>query len=67
MPESGTDFHSFTGRVIELGLDAVDIILLMLTLLVSVVNFGTSRTNILQGAVHLILFISYIILMFYKT
>ncbi len=54
----------FTGRTIELGLDPVDIVLLILTLLVSVVNFGTSRTNILQGAVHLILFISYIILIF---
>ncbi len=54
----------FTGRTIELGLDPVDIVLLILTLLVSVVNFGTGRTNILQGAVHLILFISYIILIF---
>ena len=54
----------FTGRIIELGLDPVDIVLLMLTLLVSVVNFGTGRTNILQGAVHLILFVSYIILIF---
>ncbi len=54
----------FTGRTIELGLDPVDIVLLTLTLLVSVVNFGTSRTNVLQGAVHLILFISYIILIF---
>ncbi len=54
----------FTGRAVELGLDPVDIVLLILTLLVSVVNFGTGRTNILQGAVHLILFISYIILIF---
>jgi len=54
----------FTGRAIELGLDPVDIVLLTLTLLVSTVNLGTGRTNILQGAVHLILFISYIILIF---
>ena len=54
----------FTGRVIELGLDPVDIVLLTLTLLVSMVNFGAGRTNILQGAVHLILFVSYIILIF---
>ncbi len=53
-----------TGRAIELGLDPVDIVLLILTLLVSAVNFGTSRTNVLQGAVHLILFVSYIILIF---
>ena len=54
----------FTGRAIELGLDPVDIVLLTLTLLVTAVNFGAGRTNILQGAVHLILFISYIILIF---
>ncbi len=41
-----------------------DIVLLTLTLLVSIVNFGTLRTNVLQGAVHLILFISYVILIF---
>lgn len=54
----------FTGRTIELGLEPVQIILLALTLLVSVINFGAERTNVLQGAVHLILFISYIILIF---
>jgi Ca2+:H+ antiporter len=53
-----------TGRVIELGLEPVEIVLLTLTLLVSTVNFVTERTNILKGAVHLILFISYIILIF---
>ena len=54
----------FTGRAIELGLDPVDIVLLILTLLVWAVNFGAGRANILQGALHLILFISYIILIF---
>ena len=54
----------FTGRTIELGLEAVDIVLLLLTLLVSLINFGAGRTNILQGAVHLILFVSYIVLIF---
>ena len=54
----------FTGHTIELGLEPVDIVLLTLTLLVSVVNIGSGRTNILQGAVHLILFVSYIILIF---
>ena len=53
-----------TGRTIELGLEAVDIVLLLLTLLVSLINFGAGRTNILQGAVHLIIFISYIVLIF---
>ena len=54
----------FTGRSIELGLEPVQIVLLTLTLLVSTVNFVTGRTNVLQGAVHIILFISYVILIF---
>ncbi|MBC2710440.1 MAG: calcium:proton antiporter [Desulfosarcina sp.] len=54
----------FTGRTIELGLDAVDIILLLLTLMVCNINFGAGRTNVMQGAVHLIIFTSYIILIF---
>ncbi len=54
----------FTGRTIELGLESVEIVLLALTLLVSAINFGATRTNVLQGAVHLILFISYVILIF---
>ncbi len=53
-----------TGRVVELGLEATEIVLLLLTLIVSVVNFGAGRTNKLQGVVHLILFLSYIILIF---
>ena len=53
-----------TGRTIELGLEPTDIVLLVLTLLVSVVNFGAGRTNVLQGAVHLIIFVSYIVLIF---
>ncbi len=54
----------FTGRAIELGLEPVEIVLLILTLLVSTVNFVTERTNALKGAVHLIIIISYIILIF---
>ena len=54
----------FTGRTVELGLEPVEIVLLILTLLVCTVNFVTERTNVLKGAVHLIIFISYIILIF---
>lgn len=54
----------FTGKRIELGLDYLDIVLLSLTLLVSAINFGCGKTNILQGAVHLLLFFSYTLLMF---
>jgi Ca2+:H+ antiporter len=31
---------------------------------VSVLTFGSGRTNVLQGAVHLILFIAYVLLIF---
>jgi len=53
-----------TGRTIELGLDLPEIVLLSLTLVVATINFGSGRTNIMQGAVHLILFFSYVILIF---
>lgn len=54
----------FTGQRIELGLAAQDIILLSITLLVSIINFGFGRTNVLQGFVHLVQFFTYIILIF---
>jgi Ca2+:H+ antiporter len=54
----------FTGRTVVLGLEAVDVILLVLTLGVSTLTFGSGRTNILLGAVHLLLFFSYLILIF---
>lgn len=53
-----------TGRTIELGLEAAEIVLLILTLVVAAINFGTGRTNIMQGAVHLIIFLAYIVLIF---
>ena len=54
----------FSGEVIQLGLGEVDSVLLMLTLLVSMVTFGSGRTSVLQGAVHLVLFFAFVILMF---
>ncbi len=54
-----------TGLEIVLGLEALDIVLLSLTLLVSVISFTTGRSNVLQGVVHLILFASYIVLLFH--
>ncbi|MGQ0652091.1 MAG: calcium:proton antiporter, partial [Betaproteobacteria bacterium] len=54
----------FTGRSIVLGLDSLDVVLLVLTLGLSAVTFSSGRTNILLGAVHLVLFCAYVILMF---
>lgn len=53
-----------TGRTITLGLDVANIVLLLLTLVVSMLTFSLARTNVLQGAVHLLLFIAYLMLIF---
>lgn len=53
-----------TGRDITLGLEHTDFLMLILTLAVSVVTFASGRTNVLQGAVHLLLFMAFILLIF---
>ena len=53
-----------TGRAVHLGLDEVQTVLLILTLFVSALTFGGVRTNVLQGTVHLLLFIVYVALIF---
>jgi Ca2+:H+ antiporter len=55
-----------TGRRIVLGLDGADIVLLLLTLIVSLLTFALERTNLLLGAVHLLLFFAYVMLIFEK-
>ncbi|POF29243.1 calcium:proton antiporter [Roseibium marinum] len=49
---------------VELGLDTPEIILLLLTLVVSMLTFGARTTNYLQGAVHLALFAAYVMMIF---
>ena len=53
-----------TGRAIVLGLDAANMILLVLTLGVSTLTFASARTNVLLGVVHLLLFLAYLMLIF---
>jgi Ca2+:H+ antiporter len=53
-------------QTIVLGLDAVDMVLLLLTLAVSVLTFTSARTNVLLGAVHLLLFLAYVMMIFEK-
>ena len=55
-----------TGKTIILGLNATDTVLLLLTLVVSMLTFALERTNVLQGAVHLLLFLAYLMLIFEK-
>jgi Ca2+:H+ antiporter len=54
------------GQSVILGLDAVDTTLLLLTLGLSTLTFASARTNVLHGAVHLLLFLAYLMLMFEK-
>ncbi len=53
-----------TGQEVKLGLRDDNTVLLMLTLLVSMLTFSGARTNVLYGAVHLLLFVTYIVLIF---
>ncbi|MDA7949247.1 MAG: calcium:proton antiporter [Hyphomicrobiaceae bacterium] len=52
------------GKPVKLGLDPTEVVLLILTLAVSLVTFVSRRTHVLQGAVHLALFLAYVILIF---
>lgn len=56
-----------TAQTIYLGLDAPNIVMLSLTLVVSILTFSTPRTNILLGAVHLLLFLAYLMLLFQRA
>jgi len=47
-----------------LGLTSDNLVLLLLMLAVSVITFSSGRTNLLQGAVHLLLFVAFVILLF---
>lgn len=47
------------GAKLELGLDAKDTVILLVTVAVALLTFGTGRTNILYGLIHLVLFATY--------
>ncbi len=51
-------------RPLTLGLDPAPMALLALTLVIGPMTFGGPRTNILQGAVHVVLFLAYLMLIF---
>ena len=53
-----------TGRGLTLGLNAGDTVLLLLALAISFVSFGTGRTTVLTGLVHLVVFFAYVLLIF---
>jgi Ca2+:H+ antiporter len=53
-----------TGKAVVLGLESAETVLLLLTLAVSMVNFSSGRSNVIQGVIHLILFATYLVLIF---
>jgi Ca2+:H+ antiporter len=55
-----------TGQSVVLGLNPANMTLLLLTLGLSTLTFGSSRSNVLLGAVHLLLFFAYVMLIFDK-
>jgi Ca2+:H+ antiporter len=53
-----------TGQFIEMGLPLTQVVLLVATFFVSSTVFAGNRTNVLAGAVHLVLFAAYVVLIF---
>ena len=53
-----------TGHTVTLGLDDTSIIMLTLTLMVSTMTFAGAPTSVLQGVVHLVIFLAYLELIF---
>ena len=52
------------GKQIQIGISGRDTLLLALTLFLRVLTFGSGRTNIMTGLVHLIVFATFIFLVF---
>ncbi|GAA3090562.1 calcium:proton antiporter [Rhizobium viscosum] len=50
------------GHPVTLGLQGPDLVMFTLTLAVSIITFSSGRTNLMQGAVHLVLFLAYVLL-----
>lgn len=53
-----------SGQTVVLGLDYSDTVILLLTAIMSILTFVSGRTNILQGAIHLLLFFAYLLMLF---
>ena len=51
-------------KTLVLGLDQRETVLLGMTLLLSMLTFGTGRTNILFGMVHMVVFAVFVFMVF---
>ncbi len=52
------------GKTIILGLDPMSMVLLFLTLFMSMITFSRKKTNVLQGVIHILIFVVYMALIF---
>lgn len=52
------------GLDLILGLPPTELVLLLLMLVVSIITFSSGRTHLLQGAVHVLLFLAFVLLIF---
>jgi Ca2+:H+ antiporter len=52
------------GVPLVLGLDAKDLVLLLLTFLITAMTLVTGRTHVMLGAVHLVIFVAFLFLAF---
>jgi Ca2+:H+ antiporter len=55
----------YKGTPLILGLGYQELLLLFVTLLLSTLTFGGERTNMLQGAVHVVMFLMFLALLFH--
>lgn len=55
---------SLLGLDLVLGLDATGLVLLLLMMTLSIITFSSGRTHLLQGAVHLLVFVAFLFLLF---
>ena len=51
-------------KQLVLGLNTQDMVLLVLTFVISMLTFGTGRTNILFGLVHMVVFAVFLFMVF---
>lgn len=54
-----------TGKQVVMGISPLETVLLALTILLGMLSFNGQRTSVMQGAMHLALFITYGFLLFY--
>ena len=52
------------GKTLVLGINPTSTVLLFLTLMMSMITFSGRRTNMLQGVIHLLIFVVYVALIF---